>query len=252
MHEGNRINTYPKAKMVAITKPLIAGLETAEDFMAYAARVSNPANQMNTESTPKLLKYLIRNKHWSPFEMVHIVMEINTTRDITHQVIRHRSFAYQEFSQRYSDPTQALGFEVREARLQDNKNRQNSIETNDEELLKSWMAKQEQIIHECGLAYKWAVEQGIAKEQARVILPEGLTRSRLYMAGSLRSWIHYIDVRAPEGTQKEHRIIAQEAQKELLMHFPSLWDYWTKEDEAPTAEEMINKAIVKRWWEIWK
>ena len=178
-------------------------------------------------------------------------MEINTTRDITHQIIRHRSFAYQEFSQRYADPTKALGFEVREARLQDTKNRQNSFATDDEELIKSWLAKEEQIIHECGLAYKWAVENGIAKEQARVVLPEGLTRSRLYMAGSLRSWIHYIDVRAPEGTQKEHREIALEAQKEILVHFPSLWDYWTH-DDAPTAEEMINQAVIKRWWEFWK
>jgi thymidylate synthase (FAD) len=223
------------AKVIAITKPVIriddAGekngkLLTAEEFIAYTARVSNPSNQHNTLTAPKLLSYLIKNKHWSPFEMVSITMEINTTRDISHQIIRHRSFSFQEFSQRYADPTKDMEFVTRESRLQDAKNRQNSIETDNKLLCKQWYAKQLQQSHEAVLAYKWAIENGIAKEQARIILPEGLTTTRLYMSGTLRSWIHYIDVRAEAGTQKEHRQVALAAQKEILQHFPSLKDYY--------------------------
>lgn len=221
------------AKIIALTNPILSAWETgtespigAEGFIAYAARVSNPSNQSNTLTASKLLKYLIEHKHWSPFEMVSVTMEINTTRDISHQIVRHRSFSFQEFSQRYADPTKDMSFITREARLQDVKNRQNSIETDDEMLCKQWHAKQLQQTHEAGLAYKWAVENGIAKEQARTVLPEGLTSTRLYMAGTLRSWIHYIDVRAEEGTQKEHREIAIAARKEILQHFPSLREYW--------------------------
>ena len=220
------------AKIIAITNPILSAYETnterpigAEDFIAYCARVSNPQNQSNTLTAPKLLKYLITHKHWSPFEMVSITMDINTTRDIAHQIVRHRSFSFQEFSQRYADPTKDMGFVTREARLQDAKNRQNSIETNDKSMQKRWNFMQEGVIDTCVNAYEWAIRNGIAKEQARAVLPEGLTKTRLYMAGTLRSWIHYIDVRAEEGTQKEHREIAIAARKEIIMHFPSLREY---------------------------
>ena len=221
------------AKIIALTQPILSAYETnterpigAEDFIAYCARVSNPQNQSNTLTAPKLLKYLITHKHWSPFEMVSITMDINTTRDIAHQIVRHRSFSFQEFSQRYSDPTKDMGFVTREARLQDAKNRQNSIETDNKTLQKRWNFFQEGVTDTCVNAYEWAIKNGIAKEQARAVLPEGLTKTRLYMAGTLRSWIHYIDVRAEEGTQKEHRQIAIAARKEILMHFPSLREYW--------------------------
>ena len=217
------------AKIIAVTQPLIrkhddgnAQTLNAEEFIAYAARVSNPSNQNNNLTADRLLKYLARHKHWSPFEMVNVVMEINTTRDIARQILRHRSFSFQEFSQRYADPTSDLGFVERETRLQDQKNRQNSIETSDEELQKCWYAKQKQQIHEAGLAYKWAIENGIAKEQARAVLPEGLTVSRMYMNGTLRSWIHYCEIRMAEGTQKEHREVATSAWCEIVREFPSL------------------------------
>jgi thymidylate synthase (FAD) len=225
------------AKIIALTQPILSAWETqteraigAEAFIAYTARVSNPSNQNNTLTAPKLLKYLIKNKHWSPFEMVSITMDIQTTRDIAHQIIRHRSFSFQEFSQRYADPTKDMGFVTREARLQDAKNRQNSIETDDEELAKQWNEYQQYSIDHAKYAYEKAIELGIAKEQARAILPEGLTKTRLYMSGTLRSWIHYIDVRAEEGTQKEHRDIAIAAREEILMHFPSLREYWKEEE----------------------
>lgn len=264
------------AKIIAITQPLIEKSEqdengakfnktllTPEEFVAYTARVSNPSNQMNTLTAPKLLKYLITHKHWSPFEMVNVTMEIETTRDISHQIVRHRSFAFQEFSQRYADPTKELGFECREARLQDQKNRQNSIETDDDELAKAWYVKQQQVAHEAGLAYKWAIDNNIAKEQARAPLPEGMTKTRLYMSGSLRSWIHYIDVRATEGTQKEHREVAIEAQHEILKYFPSLKEYWFEEiiTTVPYNEVMKKSYILSvdeeflkdfRWWQVWK
>ena len=215
------------AKVIAITKPLIEGVETAEEFIAYAARVSNPSNQMNKETSAKLLRYCIANKHWSVFEQVSITMDIVTTRDIAHQIVRHRSFSFQEFSQRYADPTKDMGFVTREARLQDVKNRQNSIETDDEDLDKWWINQQANVTREAKEAYEWAIENGIAKEQCRAVLPEGLTITRLYMSGTLRSWIHYCDVRCEEGTQKEHRMVSESARKEILQHFPSLREYWS-------------------------
>jgi len=208
------------AKIVAITQPVIDSVNlTPEEFIAYCARVSNPSNQMNSETSDKLLKYLIKNKHWSPFEMLSVTMEINTTRDIARQILRHRSFSFQEFSQRYADPTKDLGFITKEARLQDTKNRQNSIETDDELLNKNWEAMQNVVKNATLDAYKWAIEHGIAKEQARAVLPEGLVLSKLYMAGTLRSWIHYSDLRRSNGTQKEHKEVAESAYKELTNYF---------------------------------
>jgi len=206
---------------VAVTRPT-SGLDVNE-FVAYVARVSNPSNQNNTETAHKLIKYLIKNKHWSPLEMVHVVMEINTTRDIARQILRHRSFAFQEFSQRYADPTNDLGFITREARLQDTKNRQNSIEIKDDpELKHGWNERQKIVIEYAQKEYDWAIKNGIAKEQARAVLPEGLTVSRLYMAGSLRSWVHYCQLRCSNGTQKEHREIALDCWYNLIKEFPSL------------------------------
>ena len=174
--------------------------------------------------SPKLMKYLIENKHWSPLEMAHVVMEIETTRDIARQILRHRSFAFQEFSQRYADPTKDLGFVTREARMQDTKNRQNSIETEDTQIQKLWETYQKNHIHAAESVYNWAIEHGIAKEQARAVLPEGLTVSKMYMAGSLRSWIHYCQLRTTAGTQKEHRKIATDCWHSLIQEFPSLKD----------------------------
>jgi len=215
-------------KIVGITKPVgfaVTGeIQTPDDLVAYIARVSNPSNQHNMLTAERLLKYLVKNKHWSPFEMVNVVMEIETTRDIARQILRHRSFSFQEFSQRYADPTQDLGFVTREARLQDHKNRQNSIETEDNDLQKSWTIKQTQLSHEARLAYKWAIDKGIAKEQARAVLPEGLTVSRMYMNGNLRSWIHYCDLRMSNGTQKEHREIAVSCWNLIINEFPSLYE----------------------------
>ena len=215
------INT---AKIVAITQPMIEDVDTADQFIAYAARVSNPSNQINNETSERLLKYCIRNSHWSIFEMVNVVMEVNTTRDIARQILRHRSFAFQEFSQRYADPTKDLGFVTREARLQDNKNRQNSIETSNGQLAFSWQCQQEKILEVVTEVYNWAIESGIAKEQARVVLPEGLTVSRMYMNGTLRSWIHYCDLRMTNGTQKEHRLVAESAWNNLALYFKFLTD----------------------------
>ena len=194
--------------------------KTTQDLVAYAARVSNPSNQNNKETSEKLLKYLIKHKHWSPLEMASACLEIETTRDIARQILRHRSFSFQEFSQRYADPTQDLEFVTREARLQDEKNRQNSISTDDNVLKRSWEAKQQQLIHECRLAYKWAIENGIAKEQARAVLPEGLTMSRMYMNGTIRSWVHYIELRTANGTQKEHMEVAEACAVEIAKIFP--------------------------------
>jgi thymidylate synthase (FAD) len=211
-------------KLIAISKPVIPECNTAEELVAYCARVSNPANQNNHSTSAKLVKYLINNSHWSPLEMVHITMEITTTRDIARQILRHRSFSFQEFSQRYADPTKDLGFVTREARLQDTKNRQNSIETDNDELENQWNGAQESVKNIVLNAYKWAIENGIAKEQARVVLPEGLTESRLYMAGTLRSWVHYCDLRRANGTQKEHRLVADECWNIILQEFPILND----------------------------
>lgn len=225
------------ARIIAITKPIIttngnsvgsgmtlADMMSVDEFIAYVARVSNPGNQNNTLTAPKLLRYLAKHKHWSPFEMVHVVMEINTTRDIGRQILRHRSFTFQEFSQRYADPTKDMGFVTREARLQDTKNRQNSIETSDEELQRDWEFIQSIITEKAEYAYKWAIDNGVAKEQARAVLPEGLILSRMYMAGSLRSWIHYCQLRAGPETQKEHREIALDAWYQITEQFPSLKD----------------------------
>ena len=216
-------------KLIGITKPVIDGITTAEEFIAYTARVSNPSNQHNNETSEKLLKYLLKNKHFSPFEQVYITMDICTTRDIARQILRHRSFCFQEWSQRYANPTDKLGFTIREARLQDTKNRQNSIETEDDNLQKAWIMKQEQLVHETKLAYNWAIENGIAKEQARAILPEGNTNSRLYMAGTLRSWIHYCQLRMDNGTQKEHREIAKECWNILCEQFNFLEELTNQE-----------------------
>ena len=195
---------------------------TGMDIMAYCARVSNPSNQNNSETAEKLLNYCVRNKHWSVFEMSNVVLEINTTRDIARQILRHRSFHFQEFSQRYADPNE-LGFKTREFRLQDTKNRQNSIEVDeDNEMTRAWKMKQDQLIHETKLAYKWAIENGVAKEQARSVLPEGLTMSRMYMNGTVRDWIHYCQLRMGNGTQKEHREIAKECWVILCDLYPFL------------------------------
>jgi thymidylate synthase (FAD) len=215
------------AKIIAVTQPLLNnddGPLTVDEFIAYVARVSNPSNQNNTLTAPKLLRYLAKHKHWSPFEMVNIVMEINTTRDIARQILRHRSFAFQEFSQRYADPTKDLGFVTREARLQDMKNRQNSIETDDASLQKEWNEYQYALLDEARIAYTWATQNGIAKEQARAVLPEGLTVSRMYMNGTLRSWIHYCQLRMGPETQKEHREVAADAWYQITEVFPSLKD----------------------------
>jgi thymidylate synthase (FAD) len=210
------------AKIVAITNPLIDGVESAGDFIAYAARVSNPANQMNSATSEKLLKYCANHAHWSVFEMVNVVMEIETTRDIARQILRHRSFSFQEFSQRYADPTKDLGFVTREARLQDTKNRQNSIEVDDTHLQNEWYRSQQRVLFAVDREYKWAIDNGIAKEQARAVLPEGLTVSRMYMNGNVRSWIHYCHLRMTEGTQKEHREVAKSAWNQLALYFAFL------------------------------
>lgn len=215
-------------KIVAVSEPKILVEREAmsvDEFIAYVARVSNPSNQMNMETAPKLLRYLAKHKHWSPFEMVSICMEIDTTRDIARQILRHRSFSFQEFSQRYADPTKDLGFVTREARLQDTKNRQNSIEiTQGTPLTERWEEVQQKVIDAAQEAYRWASYNNIAKEQARAVLPEGLTQSRMYMNGTLRSWIHYCELRMENGTQKEHREIATMAWNEITKIFPSLTD----------------------------
>jgi thymidylate synthase (FAD) len=190
-------------------------------LVAFCARVSNPSNQQNEETSEKLIKYLIKNKHWSPLEMVNVCLEIETTRDIARQILRHRSFSFQEFSQRYANPTQDLKFVTREARLQDPKNRQNSISLDlDSSIAYIWESYQELIIERCKKAYDWAIEVGIAKEQARVVLPEGLTLSRLYVNGTLRSWIHYIELRRQNGTQLEHAIVAEKCAEVINEIFP--------------------------------
>ena len=195
-------------------------LPNLQDLVAYCARVSNPSNQANSETSERLIKYLIKHKHWSPLEMVSACIEVETTRDIARQLLRHRSFSFQEFSQRYADPTKELDFVLREARLQDTKNRQNSIETEDAELQFRWNAMQKRVLDEAKYAYNWAIDNGIAKEQARVVLPEGNTISRLYVNGTLRSWIHYIDLRDGNGTQKEHAEIARACAEVIAKVFP--------------------------------
>lgn len=212
-----------EVNLIALSKPsAITDCKTAAELIAYTARVSNPGNQSNKTTAPKLLSYLIKENHWSPFEMVHMTMEIKTTRDIARQILRHRSFSFQEFSQRYADPTQDLEFVHREARLQDTKNRQNSIETDDKDLAEQWNMHQSKTINAAYKAYEWAIENGIAKEQARAVLPEGNTESVLYMSGTLRSWIHYCDLRRGNGTQKEHIEVADKCWDIIGVHFPDI------------------------------
>ena len=205
-----------------------AGIDNVQELIAYCARVSNPSNQLNTDTSEKLINYLIKHQHWSPLEMVSACLEIETTRDIARQILRHRSFSFQEFSQRYADPTKDLSFVTREARLQDTKNRQNSVETNDAELTAWWDAKQKFIIETVKQTYAEAIERGIAKEQARAILPEGNTVSRLYMNGTLRSWIHFIELRSANGTQKEHQEVAIACAKVIAKIFPMTTDLVAK------------------------
>jgi thymidylate synthase (FAD) len=201
------------------------GISDAQELIAYCARVSNPSNQLNTETSEKLIRYLVKHQHWSPLEMVSACIEITTTRDIARQILRHRSFSFQEFSQRYADPTQDLAFVTREARLQDTKNRQNSIQTDDERLQRDWERQQQQVIDYARSAYQWAIAKGIAKEQARAVLPEGLTESRLYMNGTLRSWIHFIELRSANGTQLEHQEVAIACAKVIAEIFPLTKDF---------------------------
>jgi thymidylate synthase (FAD) len=209
------------------SKELVAqGIVNAQELVAYCARVSNPANQTNTETSEKLVRYLIKHKHFSPLEMVSACLEIETTRDIARQILRHRSFSFQEFSQRYA--VADLGFEYKEARLQDTKNRQNSIATDDSELSAEWERKQSNLANDAADVYKWALDNGIAKEQARAVLPEGITTSRLYMQGTLRSWLHYIELRSGPETQKEHREVAQACAVALESIFPMVTEFLVK------------------------
>jgi thymidylate synthase (FAD) len=205
------------------------GIADAQELIAYCARVSNPSNQLNTETSEKLIRYLVKHQHWSPLEMVSACIEITTTRDIARQILRHRSFSFQEFSQRYADPTKDLSFVLRDARLQDTKNRQNSVDLDltdagQRELSRLWLEKQQEVIRAASDAYTWAVTNGIAKEQARAVLPEGITESRLYMNGTLRSWIHFLELRSANGTQKEHQEVAVACAKVIATVFPMAAD----------------------------
>ena len=221
-----------KVKLVSSSQPskelVEQGIVNAQELVAYCARVSNPSNQNNTDTSEKLIRYLIKHKHWSPLEMVSACLEIETTRDIARQILRHRSFAFQEFSQRYADPTKDLAFVLREARLQDTKNRQNSITTDDQQLHNDWGVMQQRIIDANQQAYEWAINKGIAKEQARAVLSEGLTVSRLYMQGTLRSWLHYIELRSGPETQKEHREVAEACASALESIFPMVTEFIVK------------------------
>ena len=221
-----------KARLISYSKPpeeIYVG-DDIQELIAYCARVSNPSNQDNTETSERLLRYLIREKHWSPFEMVSACLEVETTRDIARQLLRHRSFSFQEFSQRYADPTQDLKFQLRDTRLQDTKNRQNSIDTNDAELKLEWLMQQSEVVNAAKKSYNWAIENGIAKEQARAVLPEGIIESRLYVNGTIRSWIHYIGLRSGHGTQKEHIKLAVECAKALEPIFPMIMEFCNEED----------------------
>lgn len=214
-------------RLISYSKPVEED-QSLQDLVAYCARVSNPANQNNTQTNEKLIRYLIKNQHWSPLEMVSVCLEIETTRDIARQILRHRSFSFQEFSQRYA--VADLGFECKEARLQDKKNRQNSIQVDDVELHEAWEQKQKEIADNAQIAYKWALDNGIAKEQARAVLPEGMTISRMYMNGTLRSWVHYISLRSGNGTQREHRDIAIECARAIEKIFPMIMEFITETD----------------------
>lgn len=222
---------YSKANAFLVVQPAPSEefkehFDDALELIAYCARVSNPANQFNSETGEKLVRYLVKHKHWSPLEMCNATIGIDTTRDIARQILRHRSFYFQEFSQRYADPNDLdVSFVLREARMQDPKNRQNSIESDDLELQKAWAMKQTQIIHEAKLAYQWAIQNGIAKEQARCVLPEGNTVSKVYMNGTLRSWVHYIELRSANGTQQEHIEVAREVAKAIAKIFPMVDEF---------------------------
>jgi thymidylate synthase (FAD) len=226
-----------KIKLISYSKPSSslaeAGLKDAQDLIAFCARVSNPTNQMNAATSEKLIRYLIQHKHWSPLEMVSVCLEVETTRDIARQMLRHRSFSFQEFSQRYADPTLHLEFVTREARLQDEKNRQNSVTLSsspEHQIIQSqWEAKQQEVIALAKSTYHWAIQQGIAKEQARAVLPEGLTTSRLYMNGTLRSWVHYIELRSEHGTQKEHIDVAKACAQVIGEFFPMMKEFTHEE-----------------------
>jgi thymidylate synthase (FAD) len=217
-----------KIELISYSQPESYFAENMTELVAFCARVSNPSNQSNKDTSEKLIRYLVKNQHWSPLEMVSMCLEIETTRDIARQILRHRSFSFQEFSQRYADPTQELDFVTREARLQDTKNRQNSIETDNLALQSFWETRQKRVIEEAKNAYEWAIANGIAKEQARAVLPEGLTVSRLYMNGTLRSWIHYIQLRSENGTQKEHKEIALKCAEIIAKVFPMANEFVTK------------------------
>lgn len=219
--------------MISYSKPSRTmydeGLTDAQELIAFCARVSNPSNQFNMETADKLIRYLIKHKHWSPLEMVSVCLEIETTRDIARQILRHRSFSFQEFSQRYADPTKDLSFVLREARLQDEKNRQNSIEMEptigNAMIQDEWKQRQLDLIKQVNETYQWAIKKGIAKEQARAVLPEGLTVSRMYMNGTLRSWIHFIELRSGHGTQKEHMEVARECAAVIAEAFPMATEF---------------------------
>ena len=227
-----------EVNLVGITKPsAYTECTTANELIAWAARVSNPSNQNNTATASKLVQYLIKNQHWSPLEMVHVSMEIRTTRDIARQILRHRSFMFQEYSQRYADPTKDLGFVNREARLQDKTNRQNSIEADNKLLQEHWNIRQARVISEAKYAYEWAIENGIAKEQARAVLPEGNTESVMIVTGTLRSWVHYCQLRMDKATQKEHRIIAEQCWDIIAHHFP---------DVKKALDDMATQAEFER------
>ena len=204
------------------------GIDDAQELIAFCARVSNPSNQFNNETSEKLIRYLVRHQHWSPLEMVSACMEITTTRDIARQILRHRSFSFQEFSQRYADPTTDLEFVTRSGRLQDPKNRQNSIEHDDQLLENEWYRAQQRVIYAAQREYEWAIKNGIAKEQARAVLPEGLIQSRLYMNGTLRSWIHFIELRSANGTQLEHQEVAIACARAIAAIFPMASDLVAK------------------------
>jgi thymidylate synthase (FAD) len=226
-----------KVKLIGYTQPAhkihsgeyANGLDNIQDLIAFCARVSNPSNQLNQETAPKLLSYLAKHKHWSPFEMASATLEIETTRDIARQMLRHRSFSFQEFSQRYADPTKDLKFVLREARMQDEKNRQNSVECDNPHIMAFWQQHQLRVKEAALSAYEWAVNNGIAKEQARAVLPEGMMESRLYMSGTIRSWMHFIELRSGNGTQKEHMEVARACAEAIAKIFPLSTEFITNE-----------------------
>ena len=219
---------------------------SAKEMIAFRARVSNPENQFNEKTSDKLIKYLMKHQHWSPFEMVSACLEIKTTRDIARQILRHRSFSFQEFSQRYA---QATDFEIREARLQDETNRQNSIPTDNKQIQEEWARMQTEVIEVCKSRYERALEMGIAKEQARAVLPEGLTSSCLYMNGTIRSWIHYVELRSANGTQKEHMLVAQEIARVISKIFPmgESWDFPPEEPKQKWAYDGSEMGYLEQW-----